>query len=377
MDRIKKYTIFKRELLKYSVELKSETYGYQKIDFEGHINIQDILDLILQDERRGIHLLKFIDLTNIKFDNQNIEYVDFTDTNAKINPQTIRNRSLIGCTLKGVHLEKSNLKGVKTFKATLNEVETYVPKSNIINSTKFHIQKLIKTNPSILSELLNCERNGFHILQHYNLLGVDFSNQNVEGIDFSKTNANIDPQTVKNKSLKYTTLPYGDYKHKSFDNTNLFGTNFRNTKNANIDPQTIRDKDLRNAILANVDFKGKSFDNTLITCTNFAGAKNVDLDPQTLAQPTLYGCTLNGIDFKGKSFKGISIINADFTGTLNVKIDKYEVWACNIEETKFDKNNTITGIEIIRKERQNQSKQEIEFQKELSKHILNNIPKCI
>ena len=228
MKRIEKYKIIKKELLEHKKLLESETYGIEKIDFQKIIDIQDIIDLILEDERKGIHLLKYIELKNISFEEQNIE-----------------------------------------------------------------------------------------------------------GVDFTGTNASIDPQTIKNKSL-------------------------------------------RGAILSGINFKNKSFDNVIVTETNFTGALNIDLDPQTIEYSSLYGTILTGIDFNEKSFKNICIFKTDFRGAKNVKIVRQEIWARRTMEQPGEKNEYPNlpifdeNIEIIDEEQE-----ENEFKKRLSLHILEKVPKCI
>ncbi len=195
ISRNKTYEILKKEILKYTISLHSETYGIEKINFDEIIDIEEILDLILKDERTGIRLLPYIDLTNISFKNQNITQINFTETNAQINPQTIKN------------------------------------------------------------------------------------------------------------------------------------------------------KDFSYAILNGLDFKDCIWDGTKLCFTNFDGATNVDLDPQTVLYPSLYGCILKGIDFKGKSFKGVGLQHTDFRGAHNVIININEVYNKDLKTTLFDENATITSTD--------------------------------
>lgn len=271
MDRNTIYEILKKELLEHKILLKSETRGIEKIDFKEKINIQDIIDLLLEDARKGINLLKYI--------------------------------------------------------------------------------KLIE---------------------------IDFEQQNVEGIDFTETDVNIDPQRVKNKSLKKTILNGLDFSGKSFEGVNVEGANFTGALNVNLDPQKIKKRSLRGTILSGINFKDKSFDKVIVVETNFTDAINVDLDPQKIEYSSLYGTILNGIDFKDKSFKNVSIFKTDFRGTKNVKIIRQEVWArTSMEYPGKEKNYPDLplfdeNVEIIDEEQKT-----IELQKELSLHILKHTHKCI
>lgn len=159
----------------------------------------------------------------------------------------------------------------------------------------------------ILSEILTGEKKGEHILKYIDLSDIDFKDQDVSGIDFTNTNANIDPQTIKNKNLSYT-------------------------------------------ILSGLDFEGKSFEDVYVYGVNFTGVKNIDLDPQLIAHKSLYKCILNGIDFKGKSFEGVSIGKADFTGAKNVAINKNEIWMQKINGAILGQNVTILRNEPTEEE---------------------------
>lgn len=150
----------------------------------------------------------------------------------------------------------------------------------------------------ILDEISAHEREGEHILQYIDLSNIDFKDQDIREIDFTNTNANIDPQTIKDKNLSYT-------------------------------------------ILSGLDFEGKSFKDAHVYGANFTGTKNVDLDPQLVAFKSLYKCILTDVDFKGKSFDGVSIEKSDFTGAKNVVINKRKIWMQNMKTTIFDKNTTI------------------------------------
>ena len=123
LDKNKIYEILKEILKKYKVSLKSETYGIEKINFDDILNIEEILDLILNDERKGIRQLPYIDLSNVDFKDQDITYIDFTNTNAKLNPQTVKRKDHThailngidykGCIWDGTRLSFTNFEGTK------------------------------------------------------------------------------------------------------------------------------------------------------------------------------------------------------------------------------------------------------------------------
>lgn len=211
MDRTKKYEILKKELLEHEILLKSETHGIEKIDFKGIIDIQDIIDLLLEDARKGVSLLKYIELKDIIFEGQNVEGIDFTDTNADIIPQKVKNASLKNTTLNGLDFQGKSFKGI-------------------------------------------------------NVEGANF-----EGA----TNVDLDPQKIQNRSLNGTILSGIDFKNKSFDNVIVTMANFTGATNVDLDPQTVEYSSLYGAVLCGINFEGKSFKNICIHKVDFRGALNV------------------------------------------------------------------------------------------------------
>ena len=93
----------------------------------------------------------------------------------------------------------------------------------------------------------------------------------------SKTNANIDPQTILNKNLQYTKLS-GDFKGKSFHNVYICGTDFTNATNVTINPQKVKEKKINNAKVDGVDFNNESFDGVEYENTDFINAINCELN---------------------------------------------------------------------------------------------------
>ena len=128
--------------------------------------------------------------------------------------------------------------------------------------------------------LLEEKRTRIGILKYIDLKKIDFTNQDIIYIDFTKTNANIDPQTVYLKELQYAKLT-GDFKDKSFDGACICGTDFSNTTNVKIDPQKVKYKKINNAIVDNVDFDNNSFDEVETLNTDFSKAKNCNINEKS------------------------------------------------------------------------------------------------
>ena len=148
-------------------------------------------------------------------------------------------------------------------------------KKYTLNKTRFKDDEIIQF---LLDTILQHERQRkVGLLKYLDLKNIDFKDQNIIQIDFKDTNAIIDPQTVLDKDLQQSTL-YGDFKGKSFDNTNICGTNFENTQNVKINPQKLKGKKIINANVTNVDFDNQSFEGVKTDGTDFTYAKNCEIN---------------------------------------------------------------------------------------------------
>ncbi len=128
---------------------------------------------------------------------------------------------------------------------------------NILLETILYNERQMKTN----------------LLKYIDLKTIDFKDKNVAFIDFTKTNANIDPQTIQNKDLQGAKL-YGDFKGKIFNDVLMRGTDCSNATNISINPQTLKNRDLTNANVDGVDFNNESFDEVKCEGTDFSKALN-------------------------------------------------------------------------------------------------------
>ena len=150
-------------------------------------------------------------------------------------------------------------------------------KSNLEDAIKYYTEQKEKVHidTSLLQVLIQDIIRGKYkfpneLLKIMDLSLIDFSDINITGVDFRDTNANIDPQTVKYKSLDHTNLSGLDMSDKCFDGCSIMYANLSNTS-ANIDPQTIDEKSLYGANLENLDLSFKCFDDVCIANTNLEG----------------------------------------------------------------------------------------------------------
>ena len=185
LDRHKIFDKIKEYLLKYKIELKSETYGIEKINFDEIINVEIILDLILNDERKGIRLLPYIDLLNVSFKDQDITYIDFTNTNASLNPQTVKNKDFTHTILNG-----------QDFKNCIWD-NTRLSYTNFTGSTNVVIDPQKILYPSLYGCICN---------------GVDFKWKSFKGVGLENTDlrgakgVTINETEVWNGTIKTTKL---------------------------------------------------------------------------------------------------------------------------------------------------------------------------
>lgn len=185
LDRKKIYKTFKECLLKYIPALKSETYGIEKINFNDIIDIELILDLILEDERKGIRLLPYIDFENTNFTNQNITHIDFSNTNARPNPQTVKNKDYSYTILNGMDCTDMNFDGAH------------------FCCTNFKGAKNISIDPQKIAHksLYGCI-----------CYGIDFEGKSFKGVSLIKTNligarnVKINKNEIWNRNLNETLL---------------------------------------------------------------------------------------------------------------------------------------------------------------------------
>ena len=103
-------------------------------------------------------------------------------------------------------------------------------------------------------------------LRKLDLSELDFTGCDVSGLDLSYTNVDINPQTIKDKSLFETNCEGLNFKNKDFTGVSLAFANLENTS-ADINPQTIKDK-----CLYQTNCKGLNFVDRDLTGVDIRGA---------------------------------------------------------------------------------------------------------
>ena len=152
------------------------------------------------------------------------------------------------------------------------------------------------------------------LLRKLDLSELDFTGWDISNLDLSYTNAKINPQTVRDKSLQGTNCKGLDLSYKSFFNVDVRGANLEDT-NASLDPQEIYQKSLRGTNCKGLKFKTKTVYDFLgtIDIVNFNG---VDIDGANLLETNVQLST-------EKAIKEMNIRSLKKLGYSELEIKRY------------------------------------------------------
>ncbi len=163
------YKLLEKKLLEKKEKFKKKRFKDDEL-------IQLLLETILMQERKTqVGIIKYIDLENIDFKDQNIMFINLQETNANINPQTILDKNLQNTKLCGDFKDKS-----------FDDV--YICGTDFTNTTNVTI------NPQkIKGKKINNAK----------VDGVDFNNESFDGIEHIGTDFTNAINCVLNKKLFY------------------------------------------------------------------------------------------------------------------------------------------------------------------------------
>lgn len=156
-ELIELYNLFEEKILKNKYKFNKQRYKDDEL-------IQLLLETILKQERtKKIGILKYLDLENIDFTNQNIILISFIDTNANIDPQKVQDKDL----------EYTKLFGDFNGKSFDN---TNICGADFSNAKNVHINpQKIKGKKIINADVTNVDF-GNHSFEGVETKGTDFSN---------------------------------------------------------------------------------------------------------------------------------------------------------------------------------------------------------
>ena len=170
----------------------SDLSGRTNID--GILDVHEVLQYVLNSRRidasgidafkKNFSLFRYVDLSNVSFSDCNIAGVDFTGTNANIDPQVVLKKNMRGCKLNGLDFSGKSFDGV----------------------------------------IVTC---------------CDFS---------GASNVSLDPQTVMFKSLYGCVLNGIDFMDKSFVSVCLEDADLRGAKNVIVNRHTVWNRNLSSTL---------------------------------------------------------------------------------------------------------------------------------
>jgi len=285
---------------------------YPGFSFEGFKGIK------LNPQTMNSSLFKNVTFTDVEFigpfDNIDITEANFTGSKgAVINVQKIARKSLYRTILKDVEI-----KGIFN--------------GAIIREANFSGAKGdLRINPQTLHSKNHLIDLSYTIFDGVTFIGA-FTNCLVEGVNFEGSkDAVINPQTIYEKNLTntklcgVTLLGRNILRSDLYQGVALTGTNFKGAKgDLKINPQTILRKELTFAKVDGVEFDG-SFDEVEIRGTNFTNSKGAVINPQTIYHGFMQETKLNSVEIIG-SFKEVNIEGTDFTGSIGAVIDPQTVY---------------------------------------------------
>lgn len=165
----------------------------------------------------------------------------------------------------------------------------------------------------LLDGIMHYDVGDQRVLKFIDLSKISFAGRKVRRVDFRGTNANIDPQTVKDKSLEGANFEGIDMSGKCFDGCIICYADLSYT-NAIINPQTIVGKNLAYTGCSGLDLSQADFTDVLVKGAYFKNAK-LNLDPQTVAGKDLELTILENVDMSGKKFDGCNLSWCNLTNT--------------------------------------------------------------
>lgn len=144
----------------------------------------------------------------------------------------------------------------------------------------------------------------------------------------------------KTFAINFFKIKKLDFSDISFDNVNIEGMNFCDSKGIKINPQTIYNKSMYATDLNNVEFIGP-FDDVEIYRADFGGSKGAKINPQTIQDKLMWGTKLADVEFIGP-FDDVKIAYADFRRSKGAIIDPQIVFEKDLRLTNLT-DTTITG----------------------------------
>lgn len=235
----------------------------------------------------------------------------------------------------------------------LNNTEQLIQYCNSMEKIKLGKE----TTELLLDGIMNYDVGDQRVLKFIDLEGISFANQCVRMVDFRGTNANIDPQTVKNKNIEGANFEGIDMSDKYFDGCIISSANLSYT-NATINPQKVRNKDLERTKCDGLDLSNADFTDVYVLGASFKNAK-INLDPQKVRNKDLTSINLENVDMSDKNFNNCILLGCNLTNSNAVldlnHLDVSKLYGLKLkgttllvgeefDEDAFEKQKNVLGI---------------------------------
>lgn len=213
----------------------------------------------------------------------------------------------------------------------LNDTEKLIQYCNAMEKIKLGKE----ITEILLDGIMHYDVGDQRVLKFIDLEGISFDDRRVRRVDFRGTNADVDPQTVKDKNLEGAIFAGIDMSDKCFDGCIICHADLSYT-NATIDPQKIEDKYFSQTICDGLDFSHADFTDVNVSYASFKNAK-MNLDPQTVWHKSLQGINLENVDMSDKDFRGCKLLYSNLTNT-NAVLDLHyfdidDLWGIKLRGT--------------------------------------------
>ncbi len=278
-------TLLKRELVKYS----KKRWNNRRIKIQKDL-LQCLLPKLLEIITIEEEILKYLDLSEVSFAGIDVTYTNFKDSNANIDPQTVKDQ-----TLYKTNLQNCNMAGEDFWDVLIEE-------ANLENTNAQIDPQLIKNKSLYNTNVKGCTFINRSSSDPMKREPADFTGVDIRFANLENTNAQIDPQLIKNKTLHYTNAKGCTFINLSsldsikrepadFTGINIEYANLENT-NAQIDPQLIYKKSLYHTNLKGLDLSHANFYGVDIWGANLE-ATGAIINPHTVDAKIIYGTNLN------------------------------------------------------------------------------------
>ena len=183
-------------------------------------------------------------------------------------------------------------------------------------------QELLKENNSLTEALIIAIKNNIFI-PNANLIGLNFSKENLSGINLSRvylnsvnfSGANLSNANLSGSDITCANLMGADLSNANLSGANLNGANLReaNLSNANLNSAYLSGADLSGANINNADLYSADLHEANFTKSNlcFSNMNKANLDNTDFSNANLFGANLSNSNIRDTDFNNAKLYNAN------------------------------------------------------------------